>query len=230
MKTTKILDSEIAELKISSLPSRPTAPSAFGGKGYSAKEMKEFFDKLPLFIIERLNQLIEDLSSAEDSVASAIKTGITRDKTLAEFFTDLTNGDASSYISVGSASLYDFCVRIREEVSLMRDTLSKNVVTFVDTVKLNSSYVLAEHARIYRLGDCPTLQIDLPPEVADEYFSEISFNSPKSPTSLSFGSDVHLSGDDVADGILMPKPNMHYTLFLWYDGENQGVVRGIENA
>ena len=50
MKTTKILDSEIANLKISSLPSRPTAPTAFGGNGYSAKEMKEFFDKLPLFI------------------------------------------------------------------------------------------------------------------------------------------------------------------------------------
>ena len=61
MNTEKITESEIEELKISSLPSRPTAPPSFGGKGYTAKEMKEAFDKLPLFIIERLNSLIDDI-------------------------------------------------------------------------------------------------------------------------------------------------------------------------
>ena len=63
MNATKILNSEIESLKISSLPARPTAPTAFGGKGYTSKEMKEAFDKLPLFIIERFNRLIEDITS-----------------------------------------------------------------------------------------------------------------------------------------------------------------------
>ena len=32
MSFTKISDSEIAELKVSALPTRPTAPAAFGGR------------------------------------------------------------------------------------------------------------------------------------------------------------------------------------------------------
>ncbi len=61
--TTKILPSEIADLKIASLPTRPTAPTTFGGMGYSAADMKAAFDALPLFIIERLNALIDDVAS-----------------------------------------------------------------------------------------------------------------------------------------------------------------------
>ena len=61
MNTEKITDSEIEQLKVASLPSRPTAPPSFGGRGYTAKEMKEAFDKLPLFIIGRLNSLIDDI-------------------------------------------------------------------------------------------------------------------------------------------------------------------------
>ncbi len=61
MNTKKITESEIEELKVASLPTRPTAPTAFGGKGYSATEMKEAFDRLPLYTIDRLNSLIEDI-------------------------------------------------------------------------------------------------------------------------------------------------------------------------
>ena len=41
---------------------------------------------------------------------------------------------------------------------------------------------------------------------------------------------VALSGDDVADRELMPRENTHYTVFIWYDGTLQGIVRGIPNA
>ena len=61
MKTTKIIEDEIKDLKVASLPTRPTADSAFGGKGYSASDMKAAFDKLPLFIISRFNSLLEDI-------------------------------------------------------------------------------------------------------------------------------------------------------------------------
>ena len=63
MKAKKILDAEIDDLKISSLPTRPTAPTSFGGKGYTTSEMKEAFDRLPLYIIERFNELIDDIES-----------------------------------------------------------------------------------------------------------------------------------------------------------------------
>lgn len=63
MNTKKITDSEIESLKVASLPTRPTAPTAFGGKGYTATEMKAAFDKLPLRIIEGFNSLIEEINS-----------------------------------------------------------------------------------------------------------------------------------------------------------------------
>ena len=62
MTAKKILEGEIENLKISSLPTRPTAPIAFGGKGYTTKEMKEAFDRLPLLVIERYNSLLNDIS------------------------------------------------------------------------------------------------------------------------------------------------------------------------
>ncbi len=65
MKAKPILTTEIDSLKISSLPSRPTAPSAFGGGGLSSKEMREAFDALSLFIINRYNNLLSDIESGE---------------------------------------------------------------------------------------------------------------------------------------------------------------------
>lgn len=72
--TTKILPSEIADIKISSLPTRPTAPTSFGGKGYTASDMKAAFDRLPLFIIERLNALIDDVTELHATVQALTQT------------------------------------------------------------------------------------------------------------------------------------------------------------
>ena len=44
MNTQKITESEIEDIKIASLPTRPTMPQAYGGIGYSSKDMKEAFD------------------------------------------------------------------------------------------------------------------------------------------------------------------------------------------
>lgn len=63
MLTKKILDSEIESLKVASLPTRPTAPTAFGGKGYTSTEMKAAFDKLPLRIIEEFNTLVGEIEN-----------------------------------------------------------------------------------------------------------------------------------------------------------------------
>ena len=63
MQSRKITEGDIAHLKISALPTRPTAPTEFGGKGYTPKELKAAFDALPLFIIEMYNALIDDVKS-----------------------------------------------------------------------------------------------------------------------------------------------------------------------
>ena len=231
MNTTKILDSEISALKVSSLPSRPTAPTAFGGKGYTAKEMKEAFDKLPLFIIERFNSLIDDIcEGGEGSVADSIKTGINTRHTLSDFFNDIQSGTASFYISLGEENLYDFCDRMERDMELFRKAISEVTGSFIETVKTDSGSITLEHARIYRLGECHSLTVSVPKSIADEYFSELSFDSGDSATEFSSAAMIRFSGDDVADEVFIPKENMHYTIFLWYDGEIQGVVRGIPNA
>ena len=102
----KILDGDIADLKVSSLPTRPTAPTAFGGRGFTSTEMKAAFDKLPLHIVQRLNELIEAIGTVGDgSLAAEILTDISEEHTLADLFEDIKNGTAAQYVRVGDVSL-----------------------------------------------------------------------------------------------------------------------------
>lgn len=117
MNTQKIKDSEIADITISSLPSRPTAPKSFGGRGYTASEMKAAFDRLPLFIIERLNSLIDDIGGVgEGSLASGVMTGIKSGHSLTDLFSDITSGSLSSYMTVLGQSLAEWITELDERL------------------------------------------------------------------------------------------------------------------
>ena len=106
MKAKQIQQSDISDILISSLPSRPTAPTSLGGKGYGASQMKEAFDKLPLYIVERYNELIADVSElGEDSLAAAIPTGIRDGHTLNDLFLDLASGGIAGYLTFLGKSL-----------------------------------------------------------------------------------------------------------------------------
>ena len=106
MKTKPILSSEIASLRISSLPSRPTAPVSFGGRGYTAGQMKAAFDALPLYIIDRLNALIEELEG-EDFSSTLLNayTGIREGHTLADLASDVKSGNLAEYLVVQDRTL-----------------------------------------------------------------------------------------------------------------------------
>ena len=131
MNTKIISDAEVAAIKISALPTRPTAPGMLGGKGYTARDMKLAFDKLPTFIIERFNSLIEDISAlGEGSLASDIPTGISDGHTLSELFTDITDGALAGCLSIGGETLAARMIRLglREaEVAEMLDALFAHV-------------------------------------------------------------------------------------------------------
>jgi hypothetical protein len=104
--TQKFTDSEVNEHKVASLPTRPTAPTSYGGKGYSATEMKAAFDRLPLLIIERFNSLLDDLTaSGEGSLIEEILTGIKEGHTLAKLFSDIKDGSFSDYLMAGDMTL-----------------------------------------------------------------------------------------------------------------------------
>ena len=93
-------------MTVSSLPARPTAPREVGGRGYSAAEIRAAFDRLPLYIIERFNRLIEDIEAVGDgSLAASVRTGITERHTLTDLFDDIVNGKLAGYLRVGDSSL-----------------------------------------------------------------------------------------------------------------------------
>ena len=122
MKATIIKDSDISELKVSSLPTKPTAPRSMGGMGYGAKEMKEAFDRLPLFIIEKFNALIEDISSiGKDSLSGTVKTGLKDGHTLADLFCDIQSGEIATYLTVLGKSLATQLSEMKADIDTLKN-------------------------------------------------------------------------------------------------------------
>ncbi len=126
MKTAKINENEIKEASVASLPTRPTAPSAFGGRGYTAKDMKEAFDKLPMLIAERFNSLIDDiLAPRESSIAASMATDIEDGHTLSMLFEDITSGGFSAYLSVMGKPLVEYLTELEDRIDELESTLNR---------------------------------------------------------------------------------------------------------
>ena len=126
MKTKKISDGEIAKCSIGSLPTRPTSPTAAGGRGYTAREMKEAFDRLPRLIAERLNLLIEDIcTSGEEGIAGAIPTEVGEGISLAKLISSIADGSFASILQIGEESLEHRLLRLEAEIKEIREAVAK---------------------------------------------------------------------------------------------------------
>ena len=124
MQSKKIEEAEVISLKVSSLPTRPTAKEAFGGKGYSASEMKAAFDKLPEYILEKLNLLIEDLlREGEDSYVGNFKTGISENYSLQNLIDGIMNGELARLLMISDKSLYDTLREIESKIEAINERL-----------------------------------------------------------------------------------------------------------
>lgn len=123
MNTKKITSAEITPIAISSLPTRPTASTAFGGKGYTAAQMKEAFDKLPLLIIERFNSLIDEIGLEHGGISASIPTGLGPHHHLENLFTDLKNGNFAGYIMVYGKTLDATIMEIKNTLSEIKSEL-----------------------------------------------------------------------------------------------------------
>ena len=125
MKSRKITEGDIAEKKVASLPTRPTAPTAFGGKGYTPTELKEAFDKLGLYLVECYNRLIDDIEGAPgDSIADEIKTSITETHTLSTMFADIKNGNFIGYVKAPEGTLAQYLADLRADINKIAAHLS----------------------------------------------------------------------------------------------------------
>ena len=124
MKSKIITDAEVEHLKVSSLPTRPTAKEAFGGKGYSADEMKAAFDKLPEFILEKLNLLISELTNpGEDSYVGNFKIGIVDSYTLQNLLDGIVNGEFANLLIINGRSLYSWLDSIALDIREIKNRL-----------------------------------------------------------------------------------------------------------
>lgn len=99
-----------------------------------------------------------------------------------------------------------------------------------DSVNTSEREITLMHGKRYRLGECESVALKFPAVIDDDYYSEVSFDSGIYGTEFSTDKRVRLSGDGVANEKLLPNENTHYTVFIWYDGELQGIVRGIPNV
>ncbi len=126
MNTKKISESEIADLKVSSLPTRPTSSRANGGRGFSASEMKAAFDSLPLYIIKRLNSLIEDIEGVgEGSLASSLKTGIEDGHTLKDLFDEIGSGNLIYRLGFEDESLGSYVAKLKSEYDDIKEQIEE---------------------------------------------------------------------------------------------------------
>ena len=83
----------------------------------------------------------------------------------------------------------------------------------------------------YRFDTVSGITIRPPDEPEDDFYCEISFDTPNFDIDFSIvGPHIRMTGDGAIDEIFIPEPYMHYTVFIWYDGTYQGVARGLRNA
>ena len=117
----QILEGDIADMKISSLPTRPTAPTSFGGRGFTSNDMKAAFDRLPLHIVEKVNEIIEAINTTGDgSLASEIYTEIFSGHTLTDLFRDVRSGELAHYLRVGEDSLHSLLTALLYSVEAIK--------------------------------------------------------------------------------------------------------------
>ncbi len=127
MQNNKITREEIDARKVQNLPTRPTAPQEFGGRGYTATELKAYFDALPELVAERLNRVIDTITREDSTgVRKDIKTGISPSHTLLDFFVDIKTGIASQYITVLDQSLVECITNLNEKINEIYTILERN--------------------------------------------------------------------------------------------------------
>ena len=92
--------------------------------------------------------------------------------------------------------------------------------------------LVLRHGEDARYGALALLYMSFPPSIREDYYASVSFDSPSGQTPTSFvypeTPKIHFSGDDVIDGVFVPDTGKHYSLFFWFDGRMQGLVRRVD--
>lgn len=80
----------------------------------------------------------------------------------------------------------------------------------------------------YRIGDADAVEWYFPEtDIPSDLYAIMHFNSGATATTIMIDEDCVLTGDDCKGGVFTPVANKKYSVFVWYDGTKQGVVRGV---
>ncbi len=99
-----------------------------------------------------------------------------------------------------------------------------------EVVNPSGESLLLRHGEEARYDTLSALTLSFPTAIREDYYAALSFDSPQNiPTALSYpeAPKIYFSGDDVVEGVFIPDHSKHYSLFFWYDGRMQGLVRGV---
>ena len=99
-----------------------------------------------------------------------------------------------------------------------------------DALRTGDDTLDMKHGKLYRLGTVSGISIKLPRSPEDDFYTELSFTSGEDATEFISDTVIRFTGDDIAAEEFIPREKTHYNLFIWYDGEYQGVARGLANA
>lgn len=124
MSIQKIMEGELADLGVSSLPDRPSAPSLYSGETLTAAELRAAFDRLPRLLAQRFNALLDATGLYEDkegaeTLASLIATGLAEGHSLQDLFEEIQNGVlADRLILDGERSLSEVLAALEDTISI----------------------------------------------------------------------------------------------------------------
>ena len=120
--------------------------------------------------------------------------------------------------------------RIRARIGNGADHFSALPAIDGEAKRPRDTALTLSHGVIYRLGTVEALSVALPKAPDDDFYCEISFDCGKDAAEFDTDTAIRFSGDDIAGEQLIPRADTHYNLFIFFDGEYQGVARGIPNA
>ena len=118
----------------------------------------------------------------------------------------------------------------RVRMKIGNGTSAYSALPYVDgNYKRFSNELTLRHGFSFRSeGQIQSLAVTLPLLPDPDFFCDFSFLSGADPTEFYFTSgNIYFTGDSTADGEFLPDANMRYTVFVWFDGRFEGVVRGI---
>ena len=119
---------------------------------------------------------------------------------------------------------------VRLKVGNGRDKFSTLPALGGDAASVSEGRIEALSSKIYRLTEPSGIELILPDTPDLDFYTEISFTTGEDAADFSVNHSVRFTGDDVAGEEFIPKTHTHYTVFVWFDGEYQGVARGLPNA